>query len=90
MLIFSIFIIEAKKITRGIVIHCFTLLFVHRQIKLDCKFLEEHGIMGYSLLLGIHLESLQQGSYLNSSSSIVSFFPLTISAMQFFIIYFKH
>ncbi|KAJ8433644.1 hypothetical protein Cgig2_002315 [Carnegiea gigantea] len=32
------------------------------QIKLDCKFLEEHGIMGYSLLLGIHLESLQQVS----------------------------
>ncbi|XP_074282535.1 putative phosphatidylinositol 4-phosphate 5-kinase 11 [Silene latifolia] len=27
------------------------------QIKIDCKFLEEQGIMGYSLLLGVHIES---------------------------------
>ncbi|KAL2892075.1 Phosphatidylinositol 4-phosphate 5-kinase 9 [Bienertia sinuspersici] len=32
------------------------------QIKLDCKFLEETGIMDYSLLLGIHVENPRRGS----------------------------
>ncbi|OVA05097.1 Phosphatidylinositol-4-phosphate 5-kinase [Macleaya cordata] len=31
------------------------------QIKHDCKFLEEEGIMGYSLLLGIHIEAPIRG-----------------------------
>ncbi|KAL9245390.1 hypothetical protein vseg_019051 [Gypsophila vaccaria] len=29
---------------------------LQEQIKIDCEFLEEQGIMGYSLLLGVHIE----------------------------------
>ncbi|XP_021767030.1 phosphatidylinositol 4-phosphate 5-kinase 10-like [Chenopodium quinoa] len=32
------------------------------QIKLDCKYLEEQGIMDYSLLLGIHVEQTRRDS----------------------------
>ncbi|KAK9749459.1 hypothetical protein RND81_02G127400 [Saponaria officinalis] len=32
------------------------------QIKIDCKFLEEQGVMGYSLLLGVHIEHPTRGN----------------------------
>ncbi|KAF7826121.1 phosphatidylinositol 4-phosphate 5-kinase 10 isoform X1 [Senna tora] len=43
-------------------------LHLLKQIKYDCKFLEDEGIMDYSLLLGIHFEGHHEG-LLNCKSS---------------------
>lgn len=39
-----------------------TIPNISRQIKHDCEFLEAEGIMDYSLLLGIHVETSHQGA----------------------------
>lgn len=39
------------------------------QIKYDCEFLEAEGIMDYSLLLGVHIESAHRGSIDGRSSN---------------------
>ncbi|MCL7035590.1 hypothetical protein MKW94_011952 [Papaver nudicaule] len=45
------------------------------QIKKDCRFLEEAGIMGYSLLLGIHIEAPIRGSTNGRSLTSGNSFP---------------
>ncbi|KAI8022574.1 Phosphatidylinositol 4-phosphate 5-kinase 2 [Camellia lanceoleosa] len=39
------------------------------QIKNDCKFLEDQGIMDYSLLLGMHIKDQSQGPFCSPASS---------------------
>ncbi|RZC56559.1 hypothetical protein C5167_015418 [Papaver somniferum] len=52
------------------------------QIKKDCKFLEEAGIMGYSLLLGIHIEAPTRGSTNGRSLTTGNSFPPDLSWRQ--------
>ncbi|KAI8021109.1 Phosphatidylinositol 4-phosphate 5-kinase 10 [Camellia lanceoleosa] len=44
------------------------------QIKNDCKFLEDQGIMDYSLLLGMHIKAQSQGDF-RASGEVSAIFP---------------
>jgi 1-phosphatidylinositol-4-phosphate 5-kinase len=58
------------------------LLFWNRQIEQDCKFLEDWGIMDYSLLLGLHFRAPRHPALFSPGPSSTPDFPPNESFMS--------